>query len=166
MARGKKHPLEKWWKKVFDEFKFGFPFWLPWYHVELKRIPEGLQVEDLKVAAANKDEMRTVAWTIVDIINNKGGWSRVFVDALEESAGRYAPIPARWFNLMADRSFYHDKTLADVDEEDRVDEKGRQLFIETSRGLMLTSLDERDYIDEENRKVYVDEENRANEEER
>lgn len=162
MARGKKHPLEKWWKKVFDEFKFGFPFWLPWYFVELRRIPEGLQVEDLKVAAADKDEMRTVAWTIVDIIHYKSGWSRIFVDALEESVGSYAPVPARWFNLMAERGFYPGKKIEDIDEEDRVDEKGRPIYIETSKGLMRMDWEERDYIDEMNRIVETNEEGRAN----
>lgn len=147
MARGKKHPLEKWWKKVFDEFKFGFPFWLPWYHVELKRIPEGIQVEDLKVAAADKDEMRTVAWTIVDIIHYKEAYARVFVDALKESVGSCEPVSASWFKLMSERHFYYDKKLEEIDEENRVDEKGRPRCVATSKGLMLTSQEERDYID-------------------
>lgn len=162
MARGKKHPLEKWWKKVFDEFKFGFPFWLPWHYVELKRIPEGIQVEDLKVAAADKDEMRAVAWTIVDIINNKSAYSRTFVGTLKESVESYEPISACWFKLMSERHFWYYKKLEEIDEEDRVDEKGRPRFIETSKGLLLLTQEERDYMDEMNRKVEMEEENRAN----
>lgn len=63
---------------------------------------------------------------------------------------------------MAERSFYHDKKLEDVDEEDRVDEKGRPIYIETSKGLMRMDWEERDYIDEMNRKVEIEEKGRAN----
>lgn len=159
MARGKVHPLEKRWKVVFEGIKM--PCWLPWYVVELRKFSGGIEVGGLKVEAAGEEERLEVAKGVVNIIRENEAMSAVFIDALKESVGGCVPVPARWFNLMSERWFYPDKTLDDVDEEDRVDEGGRPRCITTSKGLMLTSREERDYIDEENRKVEIDEENRA-----
>lgn len=140
MARGKKHPLEKAWKKTFEEFKFGMPYWLPWYAVDLKRIPGGIEVGGLKVRAVGKDEMRDAAWGIVNIINEQGWKSPLFLDALVESVGGVS-VSAKGFRMMSERSFYPDKTLDEVG----VDEEDRWAYVETSKGFFVMHEEERDF---------------------